>query len=204
MYRVLIIDDNHSFIDSLKVLMQGYPFQIESTYKYIEARKLLEKHGPYFNWGEIDNIANFELEQKEGKKAKANSETSLDTPDLKILEKPVLSNLPITQGGYALIVVEYDTETGTKGTQFIHDLLINQPNWKTDNFMLLTTKLSKMEALAKKINVPVFEKPIKHNLIKSLLQQKIQYWKQVESTTNKIIEDYNLLETETTKSKKKK
>lgn len=195
-YNTLIIDDNHSFIDSLKVILREQPFRIESTYKYFEARKILQKQSSYINHESVFQILDYEVTLLEMEKQAKNAlkDQQGDEPPLEVTlpEAPVLKAPVFNSEGFALVIVEYDTETSTKGHQFITELLQNSNHWREEDFILLTSDTSKLSPQVKKLNIPIIEKPIKHNALKQLLNQKLTQLTSLEQKLNQISADHQI------------
>lgn len=196
MYKILIIDDNHSFIDSLKLSLREFKLHVESAYKYENAKKLLSKSGPYFNEQTLAQMIEYkstmdeytkELKESAKNKAQEDQNKTASEPNPIKIKTP-----PFQDKGYSLIIIEYDTEASTKGTQFINDMIQHQKGWNTEDFILLTSNESKVEQALGKMNVPIFEKPIKQNALKNLIQKKINKWEQTRQTILDISEMYNI------------
>ena len=49
MFKVLIIEDNHSFIDSLKVMLRDLPLDFTQAFRYNDALAIMEKSGIFHN-----------------------------------------------------------------------------------------------------------------------------------------------------------
>ena len=194
MYKILVIDDNHSFIDSFKVMLKDFPLQVESTYKFQNARTMLNNSGNYKNIEELQVLLNYQTnfdsykkEVETLQKGKNSSEDeAVELP--KEPDSPEIYRPPFNTEGYLFIIAEYDTESGVKGTQFIQEVIKSGSSWQNEDFILLTTKLDSIEAKVKSINVPAFEKPIKQNTFKNLISDKIQQVQKLEELINKIVE----------------
>ncbi len=196
MYKVLIIDDNHSFIDSLKLSLREFHLHMESSYKFEAARKILLKGGPYLNRQVLGQLLDYkEAMDSHAKAAKENARSKSAEEDESPLPEPEKIKIkapPFQSKGYALVIVEYDTETGTKGTQFIQDLIQHQKGWTDDDFILLTSNISKVESSIKRLNIPTFEKPLKLAALKALIQKKVQKWNQLEQVVSDISDIYQI------------
>jgi len=191
--KTLIIDDNHSFIDLLKNALQPFRMQIDSYYKFSEARNVLFKNGSYFN----QTVANEILKHHEN----VVKSTNLTQPPAPVLETPL-----INQNGYGLIFLEYDAEPSMKGHHFIQDVLKNQKNWSEKNFILMSSDPGRIESIAKKLNVAFVEKPLKKDQLLKLVHESVQFMTQKENELNQLIEKYgitfNLSEKQNTTRKK--
>ncbi|MCS6972519.1 MAG: response regulator, partial [Leptospiraceae bacterium] len=88
--RVLIVDDNHSFIDSLKVMLRDLSLDFSHAYRYSDALKLLQEHGSFYTPPEDTEKV---PKPESGKQAGANI--------------PLVRN----EQGFFLIIVEQNAET---------------------------------------------------------------------------------------------
>jgi len=107
-------------------------------------------------------------------------------------EQPILSKPVYDTEGFSLVIIEEDTEVSIKGTQFINDLMRSDENWKRENFILLTTKPDSMEKIAKKLNVSLFEKPIRQSALKQLIAERLKKEEEIQLIAQKIIESRKL------------
>ncbi|MDH4262697.1 MAG: hypothetical protein OEV78_06625 [Spirochaetia bacterium] len=177
--KAIIIDDNHSFIDLLKNALQPFRIQIDSCYKFSEARNVLLKGGSYFN----HSIANEVLKYHESV-LKNNDQNSIPVP---VLNAPL-----INPEGYALVFLEYDAEPSMKGTYFIQDILKNQKEWSERNFILMSSDPSRVEQTAKKMKIALIEKPLKKDFTLKLVKEFLQSMAQKEKEVQDIIEKYGI------------
>ena len=177
--KALIIDDNHSFIDLLKNALQPFRMQIDSFYKFSEARSVLLKNGCYFN----QSIANDILRYHESV-IKSNGQ---NVPPVPVLDAPF-----INPDGYGLVFLEYDAEPSMKGTHFIQDVIKNQKEWSEKNFILLSGHPEKVEQLAKKMKVALIEKPIKKDYMLKMVSEFVQSIAQKENEIKELIEKYGI------------
>jgi len=177
--KAIIIDDNHSFIDLLKNALQPFRIQIDSYYKFSEARTSLLKNGFYFN----QSIANEILRYHESV-VKSNGQNIAPAP---VLDAPV-----INPDGYALIFLEYDAEPSMKGSHFIQDILKNQKDWTEKNFILMSGDPSKVEQIARKMKVSLIEKPLKKDFMLKLVNEFLQNLRQKENELKELIEKYDI------------
>ena len=58
--RVLIVDDNHSFIDTVKVLLKDFSFQYDSSFRFSEAEKKLADSGGSLNRESIQSLTEYD------------------------------------------------------------------------------------------------------------------------------------------------
>jgi len=177
--KALIIDDNHSFIDLLKNALLPFRMQIDSYYKFSEARSALLKQGCYFNQSAATEILKYHEAITKG--------NGKSIPPMPVLEKPVINS-----DGYGIIFLEYDTEPSMKGTHFIQDILKNQREWAEKNFMLLTSQPDKIEPIAKKMKIVLIEKPIKKDQLLKVVNDFIQSIAQKEHEIKELVALYGI------------
>ena len=109
MQKLLIIDDNHSFIDSVKVILKELPMKLSlsSCDRYSAARKLLE------------------------------------------------------EAEYDLILLDNETETSQKGTDFVESILRSSDDYNKESFIVFSSRLDSAAAQLKALGVRGFSKPFK-------------------------------------------
>lgn len=156
MFKVLIIEDNHSFIDSLKVMLRDLPLEFSHAFRYADAQAIMDKSGIFYNR---------EVPQGDG----ANAETEQPEPTRKKhAHEPKLYN----DGGVFLIIVEQNTESSMKGTDFMAHAVRKYPGLSEGDFVVLTHRLELVPA--RNQNFAVLEKPLRAPQIRQIVQQKIK------------------------------
>ena len=183
MNKVLLIDDNHSFIDMFKNLVLPLRLKVDAVQKYRPALELLAQNGEFLNQKEYQKLIQFSQKQTRAAKEK-DEEAKGNSGDP---EKMVITDPLYREEGYFLIVVEQDTEASIKGVDFIRDQLSRNGQFTPDNFILLTGNEDKVESAAKKLGVAVFEKPLKRSNVLNAIQARVQKLEQIKSTAEKII-----------------
>jgi len=184
MYKALIIDDNHSFIDSFKVMLKGMPVYFEKASRFHEGKALLTKSGTYINKNVVSEILNFNQSVMQSEKK---DEVKVHTP------KPIeIKSPPFNTEGYLFLFVEQHTESGMKGLQFINEIMRSGDRFNEENIFLFSSNISQIEAQAKKLGINCFEKPIRINALKPVLTQRIQKLQSLESNINQMVEKYKI------------
>lgn len=179
--KVLIIDDNHSFIDLLKNALKPFRFHMESYYRFSEARETLQKNGCYLNQGHVYTILKYnDAVSKSGEK---------ENP-----RPPLLNGPLINPNGYALVFLEYDAEASLKGTHFIQEILRNHKEWSEKNFILLSSNPDKVEPLARKMKVAFAEKPVKKEQLMRMVQDVVRSIEDRERDLKQMMDKYGILE----------
>lgn len=194
--KVLIIDDNHSFIDTLKYILKDIPLDFESAFRFQEAAQKISNTSRFRDGESVDKILEFEKLQLEYEQEKENlsilpkkKNPQLEEENQRKLESlkaplfPKLSKSVFNDNGYALIIVEYDTEVSVKGLQFIQNLVENTGIWKYSDFILLTSRYNELKQTADSLGLPMLEKPVKAPQMLALISEKI---KQMDALREKI------------------
>lgn len=155
-FKVLIIEDNHSFIDSLKVMLRDLPLDFAHAFRYNDALAIMEKSGIFHN---------------------------RPTPSGEATESPAVAPEPVKkrgshdpkpyhEGGVFLVIVEQNTESSMKGTDFIAHATRKFPQLAESDFILLTHRIEAVPA--KNYIFPILEKPLRAPQIRQVVQQKIK------------------------------
>lgn len=147
-FRVLIVEDNHSFIDTLKVMLRDLPLDFSHAYRYNDALAILEKDGIFYNRQDA---------------------TAAETAPKK---KSSASTALYNENGIFLIIVEQNTETSMKGTDFVAHAIRKFPGLNESDFILLTHRLDAVPT--RNYGFPVMEKPLRAPQIKQAVLQKIK------------------------------
>lgn len=162
-FKVLIIEDNHSFIDSLKVMLRDLPLDFSHAFRYSDALAIMEKAGIFHNRQPTTlDPAGVAVEQAEAIAAIAETGKKRGSHEPK----------PYNEGGVFMVIVEQNTESSMKGTDFIAHATRKFPQLSDSDFILLTHRIELVPA--KNYNFPVLEKPLRAPQIRQLVQQKIK------------------------------
>jgi hypothetical protein len=162
-FKVLIIEDNHSFIDSLKVMLRDLPLDFNQAFRYTDALAIIEKNGVFYN-KQADEATQIVAEQVE-----AIIDAATTGKKRGSVPAPKLYN----DGGVLLIIVEQNTETSMKGTDFIGHAVRKFPGLSESDFILLTHRLELVPA--KNYAFPVLEKPLRALQIRQAVALKIKH-----------------------------
>ena len=161
-FKVLIIEDNHSFIDSLKVMLRDMPLDFNHAFRYSDALNIIEKYGVFHN-KQAEDPAQIAAEQVEAIiDAAATGKRRSAIPEKKLYN----------DGGVFLIIVEQNTETSMKGTDFIGHAVRKFPGISESDFIVLTHRLELVPA--KNFNFPVLEKPLRAPQIRQAVALKLK------------------------------
>ena len=170
-YKVLIIDDNHSFIDSLKFSLEKYHFQYDHAFKFHAGLSKIEQNGSLIKRSVLNKIDDFNTKII----TLENSETIIDSsnlPDFPVLP-PNFSSL-VDANGYFLIIIEHDSENMMKGLDFIQQVVKSNPYFQVDDFVLLTHRFSEIKTQAAKYKIPCFDKRMTNEDFHNHLIKKIK------------------------------
>lgn len=155
-FKVLIVEDNHSFIDSLKVMLRDLPLDFVQAYRYNDALALLQKNGSWNKHYDAETIAETKAdEEKKDSKKRATTPSSL-----------------FNEGGVFMAIIEQNTETNMKGVDFIQHVVRHFPGLSESDFVLLTHRLETVPQ--RSYGFPVLEKPLRAAQIRQLVLQKIK------------------------------
>jgi len=161
-FKVLIIEDNHSFIDSLKVMLRDLPLDFAQAFRYNDAIALLDKTGVFYNRQTAEkpedlaaNEAEAVLEAVKKPKEKAQAMAKL-----------------YNEGGVFLVIVEQNTESSMKGTDFVAHAVKRYPGLAESDFVILTHRMDAIPPRAH--GFPVLEKPLRAAQIRQILSVKIK------------------------------
>lgn len=161
-FKVLIIEDNHSFIDSLKVMLRDLPLDFTHAFRYTDALAIVEKNGVFFN-RESHDATQIVAEQVEA---------IIDAASTGKKRTAIPAAKLYNDGGVFLIIVEQNTETSMKGTDFISHAVRKFPGLSEADFILLTHRLELVPA--KNYAFPVLEKPLRAPQIRQAVAQKLK------------------------------
>ncbi len=174
-YKVLIIDDNHSYIDTLKVNLSAFPFHYESAFKFQVAEKMLREAGSFID-RDTESVL-LEYFEKTGQLGTDKKKAAVVDED-KIIPAPTVKGGPFRSAGYLLVIVEQNTERNIKGLDFIDEVVRTVPGFCRADFILLASSLTPaIVSRAAEMGIPVFEKPLRGKETNSLFSEKMEQLK---------------------------
>jgi len=141
-FKVLIVDDNHSFIDSLKVMLRDMQIDFVHAFRFGDALAHLESHGTFY--------------------VREPAEDNIERTPKKLYN----------EGGIFLVIVEQNTESSMKGTDFIAHAVKKYPGLTEADFILLTHRLEQVPT--KTPVFPVIEKPLRTPQVRQIAAQKLK------------------------------
>lgn len=188
-YKVLIIDDNHSFIDTLKVNLAQFPFNFDSAFQFHLARNKLKENKTFINRTVEPLIVDYF--RKSGQIAPERKKAAADEVK-EIPTVPEIQEGPLRESGYLFVVIEQNTERNVKGLQFIEEMLRSESDFRAEDFILLSSSPAEIQGAAEKLGVTVMEKPPRTALLHSLLEQKIASVFQYRELLEKNLENLSL------------
>lgn len=189
MNRILIIDDNHSLIDTIQVMLKDLGLLFDSASRYADAERLIFEVGAYLNNPEINKILDFQKKmynESNARKKEANSEIPL-------IEKPNITSPFVKEDGFMLILVEQNTESSIKGIDFIDSITKSNSNFTFSDFLLMAGNISEIEDRAIKMNLPIMEKPVRAQQLKNFVQNRLNQINEKFENCEKAIEEYDLV-----------
>ena len=166
--KILIIDDNHSFIDLFKMKLDQYSFHFDSSFNYHRAKELISKN-QYFLPQSLSNKIEATIDRIESWK-----ESNQPKPYPRIEKKILSLESAINSGGYFMIVVEDKTERTSQGASFIQNIIATHPDFQSGDFMLFVNNVYHEREKVAALNIPVFEKDIRNENIYQHISKKVQ------------------------------
>ncbi len=202
--KILIIDDNHSFIDALKYMLRDLPLVFESAFRFQEAYNKISQNGRFFDQSVVELILEFEtalksyeaaketlLKEPKKKNPSAEEETQKKMDELIMPEFPSIQSNLFQDDGYSLVIVEYDTEVSVKGMQFIRDLVENGKGWKYADFILTTNRFNELKSTGDSLGLVVLEKPLKSPQLVAVIQEKIRAMDDLQARVVSLMERFH-------------
>ena len=166
--KVLIIDDNYSFIELLRSKLSLFPFQFDTAHHFEQAERKLNSNRSVFNTSLYSSVSS---KAEELQRWKQSGQTGLP-PRLNSKLKKIKSIL--NPEGYSLIFVENRTEHISRGIKFIKDMVSTIKDFEIDQFILLTNHLKEVEDEASQFKIPCFEKEIRNQKLFKFIKQKVE------------------------------
>ncbi|WP_041948212.1 hypothetical protein [Turneriella parva] len=161
-FKVLIIEDNHSFIDSLKVMLRDLSLDFAQAFRFSDAVALLDKTGVFYNRQTPDKPEDLVASEVEAATSSAK----------KSKEKAATMAKLYNEGGVFLVIVEQNTESSMKGTDFVAHAVKRYPGLAESDFVILTHRLDAVPQRAH--GFPVLEKPLRAAQIRQIVSAKIK------------------------------
>lgn len=188
--RIFIIDDNHSQVDSIKVMLQDIPLQYESAFRFQEARNKLETKGAFFNQAHYNQLEYLVQEIEKQPEVENEKDEKIKNEEIETLKQELED--PFNEEGICLILVEHDTENNTKGMDFIQNMLQRQDAWTEKDFVLMTSRPELVQKKAQDAGVFVLEKPIQYDVLKQVILQKIKTIQENQEKVKSLMEKLSL------------
>lgn len=189
-YRVLIIDDNHSFIDSLQVMLKDFAFQYDHSLRFQEGERKIRESGLYINRGVLQKLTELDsATQRETPKKKSEEETPVEPIEPVSIE---IDGQPFNNNGYFLILVEQNTESSLKGLDFIQTLTRQGIGISESDFILMTDRPDALEAKAKAAGISLQEKPVRAAAIRQLVQAKLKNLQDIQNKVESLLTRINI------------
>ena len=166
--KVLIIDDNYSFIELLRSKLSPFLFQFDAAHHFEQAERKLNSNRSIFN----KNLYNSITAKAEEFQRWKNSGQNGPSPKLNSKLKKIKNVL--NPEGYSLIFVENRTEHVSGGIKFINDMASTIKDFEIDQFILLTNRLKEVEEEASQFKIPCFDKEIRNQKLFKFIKQKVE------------------------------
>ena len=166
-FKILILDDNHSFIDLLKLRLSPYVFRFDTAFRYEQAEEQIKKNKGVFSNNLIDQVKNATSELERW------FESDQKGPSPKISRKLMLLDDLTNQKGYSMIIVENRADRIPKGVEFIRSILSMHQDFQSTDFLLFVDDLNQFESEAKRWEIPVFQKDIRNRMFYDFIEKKV-------------------------------
>ena len=166
-FKILILDDNHSFIDLLKLRLAPYVFRFDTAFRYEQAANQIKKNKVFFSNSLIDQVQNITPELERW------FESDQKGPSPKLSRKLMLLDDLTNQKGYSMIIVENRAERVPKGVDFIRSILSMNQDFQSTDFLLFVDNLNQFENEAKRWEIPVFQKDIRNRMLYEFIDKKV-------------------------------
>lgn len=154
-------------------MLRDLPLDFTHAFRYTDALAQLEKNGVFYN-KQPEGAAELAAEQ-----AEAIIDAATSGKKRGAVPAPKLFN----DGGIFLIIVEQNTETSMKGTDFVGHAVRKFPGLSESDFILLTHRLEVVPA--KNFAFPVLEKPLRAPQIRQAVAVKLKAAQDLVDTQNR-------------------
>lgn len=144
-------------------MLRDLPLDFNHAFRYTDALAIIEKAGVFYN-KQPEDATQVVAEQAEAIiEAATTGRKRATVPPAKLYNN----------GGVFLIIVEQNTETSMKGTDFIGHAVRKFPGLSESDFILLTHRLELVPA--KNYVFPVLEKPLRAPQIRQAVAAKLKH-----------------------------
>ena len=197
-FKILILDDNHSFIDLLKLRLAPYVFRFDTAFRYEQAEEQIKKNNGFFSNSLIDQVKNTTSELERW------FESDQKGPAPKISRKLMLLDDLANQKGYSMIIVENRAERVPKGVDFIRSMLSMHQDFQSTDFLLFVDDLNQFESEAKRWEIPVFQKDIRNRMFYDFIDKKVAEIVKRTEEVNELQKKFSVLRSRLQSKKKPK
>lgn len=198
-HRILIIDDNHSFIDTLKLSLKDFNFHVDSAYRFKQGEELIGEKGCALDYSVINSLLEYDEKIQttlnSTSKKKGEPEPDYDALLQNAIEAdrpPEIESEPFKSEGFLMVIIEHDAETSLKGMKFIQNLLSRVDNVKPGDFILLASKPETLEAEAREAGIHLLSKPVRVPQLKQIVQKKLDEYNSLQARVENIRSLYNI------------
>ncbi len=186
-FKILILDDNHSFVDLLKMKLSKYPFIFDTAFRYEQANKQIKANKNIFSNNLIKEIKEATSSLEEW----VNSNQIAPYPKLskRLMQ---LTNI-INEEGYFMIIIENKMEGLPKSISFIQNIISAYDDFQNDDFMVFTHNLNELNTKTSKQNIPFFLKDIRNKEIYNFIDAKVKKGHEKVIEVEKIFQEFDML-----------
>ena len=197
-FRVLILDDNHSFVDLLKMKLGRFPLYFDTVFRHEQASLQIQKHGGFFSDELIEEVKGAVTQLEEWMNDK-NDVISYPKLNKKLMNLDSVYN----PDGYLMMIIEDKVERLPKGVEFIQNVISMNPCFRSEDFMLFVDHSRKLD-LIKENTISVFLKDIRNTEIYQFVGAKVQETRKKIQTLEELLKNFSQLRRELQKQLDKK
>ncbi len=166
-FRALILDDNHSFVDLLKMRLGKFPLYFDTAFRHEQASLQIQEHGSFFSPQLVEEVKKAVTQLEEWIN---NSVENAQYP--KLNKKLMTLDSIVNPSGYLVMIIEDKVERLPKGVEFIQNVISVSPCFQHEDFMLFVDNSRKLSSL-KESTIPTFLKDVRNTGIYEFVNAKV-------------------------------
>ena len=197
-FRVLVLDDNHSFVDLLKMKLGKFPLYFDAVFRHEQASLQIQKYGSFFSDELIEEVKVAVTHLQEWTDDN-NDVISYPKLNRKLMNLDNIYN----PDGYFMMIIEDKVERLPKGVEFIRNVISMNPCFRSEDFILFVDHSRKLD-LIKENTIPVFLKDIRNTDIYQFVDAKVQKTRKKIQTLEELLKNFLQLRQELQKQLDKK
>ncbi len=171
-YRVLILDDNYSFVDTLKMRWKSYPFYFDTYFQYEKVEENLIKKGPVINYTYYNKVKKLlEIFTDESIQTKEEIQNFIKQDSDYIHLKNNTTKI-LDPNGYFLVVIEYYAQNNINAFQFVQSIVEKKIGFEYHHFIILCAQ----KKIIQEINQKKLTKPFLAAFEKNMSQENLHQY----------------------------